>query len=175
VNDATRTQLRLIAEIASALDAAGIAWWLFGGWAMDLHAQEVTRDHDDIEMFIRAEDGRRVREALVRAGFVALPGLHPDEGQPFVKDGQEVGTWFIMRDAAGRMVTPGRWCDWPWPDGAFDGRRVRLGDREIPVMSAEGLLEMKLGYAKHPHGAPLRAKDIADIERLRAMLKAEAG
>ena len=175
MNDATRAQLRLIAEIAVALDAAGIPWWLFGGWAMDFHAHEVTRDHEDIELFVRTEDGARVRETFTRAGFAAPPGLHPDEGQPFVKDGQEVGAWFIARDAAGRMVTPGRWSNWPWPDGAFDGSRALLGDLEVPVMSAAGLLDMKLGFAKHPHGAPLRAKDIADIGRLRGIIAAEAG
>lgn len=175
MNDATRIQLRLIAEIAAVLDAAAIPWWLFGGWAMDFHLHQVTRDHDDIELFVRTEDGTRIRDALSGAGFIAPTGLHPDEGQPFVKDGQEVGAWFIARDDAGRVVTPGRWSDRPWPDGAFDGGRIRLGDLEAPAMSIEGLLEMKLGFSRHPHGAPLRAKDITDIVRLRTMLHSQGG
>jgi hypothetical protein len=37
-------------------------------------------------------------------------------------------------------------------------------------MSAAGLLDMKQGFAAHPHGAPLREKDRGDIELLRRLI-----
>jgi hypothetical protein len=170
VNEATATQLRLIGKIRDALDAAGVAWWLYGGWAVDFHAGEVTRDHSDIEIFVRLEDAAAAKDALVGAGFAAPPGLHPDEGQPFLKDGQEVSATYLAGLAGGDPRVPGRWADWPFPARAFDEPRVLLGAIEAPVMSAEGLLDMKLGFAAQPHGAPPREKDRADVARLRAII-----
>jgi len=170
----TQLQLQIIREVRDALTAAGVGWWLFGGWAMDFHAGRITRDHSDIEIFVRRDDIRRAREALVVRGFAAPPGLYPEEAQPFLKGGQEIGLWFIVTDGDGRTFTPGRWAEWPWPAGSFDGPHARLGELEAPVMSLEGLLEMKLGFAAQPHGAPLREKDIADIALLRAMIEGRA-
>ena len=167
---ATATQLRLIGEIAAALDAEAIPWWLFGGWAMDFHAGEVTRDHSDIEIFIWKHDAERARDALTARGFNFFAGLYPDEARAFLKDGQEIGLWFVVTNDAGRVVTPGRWADWPWPAGSFDAPRQRSDDIEAPVMSLEGLLDMKLGFASHPHGAPLREKDLADIDQLKSLI-----
>ncbi len=170
MNDATAIQLLLIEAIRDVLDAADVEWGVFGGWAMDFSIGEVTRDHADIELFVWQQDAQRAKEALLRAGFAAPAALHPDEGQPFLKDGQELGVWYLVRDETGAVSTPGRWADWPFPAGAFDEPRVRLGDMEAPAMSAEGLLEMKLGFAAQPHGAPLREKDQADVVRLRRIL-----
>jgi hypothetical protein len=170
MNDATATQLRLLRVMSDAFAAANVRWWLYGGWAMDAHAGEVTRDHADIEIFLWVDDAASARDALERAGFAAWPSLHPDEGEPFTKDGQEAGLTFLTRDAVGRVITPGRWSDWPWVEGAFDAAPGRIDDLELPVMSLEGLLDLKVNFAKHAHGAPLREKDVADIERLRAMI-----
>ena len=170
LDENTRIQLRLLREIRDALAAAGVRWWLFGGWAVDFHAGEVTRDHADIEFFVLEENAGAVCAALVAAGFLAPPGLHPDEGQPFVKDGQECGSHYLRPDPSGRLFTPGRWADWPWAEGSFDGPPVTLDGLELLAMSPEGLLDIKLNFHTHPHGAPLRPKDIADIERLQALI-----
>ena len=175
MNDATAVQLAPLREIDGAFAAAGIDWWLFGGWAMDAHAGRVTRDHSDIELFVRLEHGDAARTALTRRGFVAPPPVHPDEGQPFLRDGHEVGVWFVTEDAGRSFVTPGRWADWPWPAGSFDGPRVCLGDLALPAMSVAGLLDMKRGFAAHPHGASLRPKDEADILLLLRLASGEPG
>ena len=171
----TATQLRLLREIAAAFEAAGIPWWLFGGWAMDFHAGEVTRDHSDVEIFVWKHDADRARAALAAHGYTLVPGLYPDEARPFLKDGQEIGLWFVVTDDAGRMVTPGRWADWPWPEGSFDAPRQRIGGVEASVMSLEGLLDMKVGFGHHPHGAPPREKDLADIEQLKSLIARRDG
>jgi hypothetical protein len=113
----TETQLLLIAEIGHAMRAAGASWWLYGGWAMDFHHGRVTRPHSDIEFFVRIEHAEAVKAALVARGFLAPPGLHPDEGQPFLKDGVEAGMWFLERRADGTDAVPGRWADWPFRRG----------------------------------------------------------
>jgi hypothetical protein len=170
MNANTATQLDLIRQIAATLRAAGIDWWLFGGWAMDFHAARVTRNHADIELFSWKRDAAAVRRTLEGAGFVHPPGLYPGECQPFVKDGQEIGAWFIERDADGTIFTPGRWSGWPWAPGAFDGPPLALEGVTARAMSIAGLLDIKTRFADHPHGAPLREKDTADIALLRSLL-----
>jgi hypothetical protein len=165
----TRTQFDLIREIAAALDGAGIAWWLFGGWGMDFHAGRITRDHDDIEIFSWKHDASAVRLALTAAEFTHVPGLYPDECQTFLKCGQEIGFWFLVRNEGGAIHTPGRWADWPWAAGAFDSDPLTLAGVTARAMSIEGLLDIKTRFASHPHGGPLREKDVADIELLRAL------
>jgi hypothetical protein len=169
VNDATTIQLELLREIAETLDGAGIEWWLYGGWAMDFHAGRVTRDHADIEIFSWKRDAAAVRIALEAAGFAHPAGLYPDECQTFVKYGQEIGFWFLVRNEDGAIVTPGRWADWPWVQGSFDGEPLTLDGVSARCMSIEGLLDIKTRFVDHPHGAPLREKDVADIKLLRAM------
>jgi hypothetical protein len=166
----SKLQLRLIAEVQNALKAADIEWWLYGGWAVDFVYGAMTRDHSDIEIFIWEEDGVSVRRALTDAEFLAAPGLHPDEGQPFLKDGLEINATYLRKNADGTVVTPGRWADWPWLPGSFDGPFAKLGELEVPVISAEAQLDMKLRFPEHPHGAPLREKDHHDIRLLRKLV-----
>jgi hypothetical protein len=169
MNAATATQLELLREIASALDAARIEWWLFGGWAMDFHAGRITRDHADIEIFSWKHDAATVRLALENAGFLHPAGLYPDECQSFLKAGQEIGIWFIERNERGEITTPGRWADWPWFAGAFDDPPLEREGIVARAMSVDGLLDIKTRFAEHPHGAPLRQKDIDDIKLLRRL------
>jgi hypothetical protein len=163
--------LRLIAEIVEAMREAGALWWLYGGWAMDVHAGRVTRRHSDIEFFVRVEHAEAAKAALVARGFLAPPGLYPDECQPFLRHGVEAGMWFLERRSDAANAVPGRWANWRFPVGWFDGPPGRIGDVEAPVTSIEGLLDMKETFAAHPHGAPLREKDHSDIAFLRNMLE----
>jgi Aminoglycoside-2''-adenylyltransferase len=98
VNDATATQLRLIGEIRDVLDAASVAWWLYGGWAMDFHAGEVTRNHSDIEMFVRLEDAEAVQDAL---GSQRREGCMRTKGSRFSRTGKRSArrTWRRTRTA----------------------------------------------------------------------------
>lgn len=175
MNDATATQLRLLDEIRRALDGAGVDWWLFGGWAMDAHAGRITRDHADIEVFIWLDGAVAAREALTRAGFTYVPSLHPEEAAAYLKDGQEVDLTFLVRHADDSVTLRGRWSGWCWPAAWFEGARRQLQEMTLPVMALEGLLELKTNFANQPHGAPLRAKDVEDIERLRAMIAEQEG
>lgn len=174
ISASTATQLELLREIRDALADAGVHWWLFGGWAMDAHAGEVTRDHADIEIFLWIDDAEAACSALVQAGYARWAGLYPEECVPFTKAGQEIGLWYITANEEGQIVTPGRWADWPWYPGSFDGPEGRIGDLALPVVSLDGLLDTKTNFANHPHGAPLREKDIGDIERIRQLIARRA-
>ncbi len=83
--------------------------------------------------------------------------------------GQLVEFYFIRRNEAGEVVTPGKWEGWPWPEGAFSGETGRLGDVRCPVVSAEAQLRSKEEYLSQT-GVPPRPKDVEDMRRLRDVL-----
>ena len=170
MNDTTAIQLRLIDEIRDTLEAAGVAWWLFGGWAIDFHLGSVSRAHGDIELYIRSVDAERVSRAFLDAGFAPRTIPYPDEAIEFTKDGQLICAVLLV-DAAEGIVIPGRWADWPWPCDAFDGPPGCIGGLTIPVVSVEALLDRSLNYQRHAPGAPpLRERDVIAIEQMRAII-----
>ena len=72
-HDATDIQLALIEELTTLLKQAGIAHWLFGGWAVDFRVEAITRPHEDIDLIIWLKDTQAVRERLAAHGYVEAP------------------------------------------------------------------------------------------------------
>jgi hypothetical protein len=170
MDETAALQLRLIRELAAALDPLGVRWWLFGGWAVDFNLGHISRKHDDIEAFILERDAPVVRAALTAAGFAAPTPLHPDEGQPFLKEGQELGLWFLNPGEDGRLRMHGRWADWPLPTDSFEGTALALEGAMAFAVSPLCLIEMKLNFQRYAPGAETRNKDSADIEALRELI-----
>lgn len=57
-------------EVAQRLSAVAVPWCVVGGWALDLYIGCTTRDHDDIEIAVPAEQFDQV--------IAALPGYEWD-------------------------------------------------------------------------------------------------
>jgi Aminoglycoside-2''-adenylyltransferase len=53
-------QLAAVATLDELLGREALDYWLFGGWAVDFHAEEVTRAHDDVDIAAWAGDLGRV-------------------------------------------------------------------------------------------------------------------
>jgi Aminoglycoside-2''-adenylyltransferase len=66
-------QLSALSYLDELFGQHGIEYWLFGGWAVDLHAGKVTRSHDDLDLAVWSHDGERVRELLTAAGWRHTP------------------------------------------------------------------------------------------------------
>src|SRR5919107_952320 len=60
--DTTSRQLAALDRVGRLLDAAGIDYWLFGGWAVDFYAGSVTRTHDDVDIAIWLRDLQEIAE-----------------------------------------------------------------------------------------------------------------
>jgi lincosamide nucleotidyltransferase A/C/D/E len=45
-----------VLEVLTRLDAAGIAWWIDGGWGVDALLGRQLRHHDDLDLAIPRED-----------------------------------------------------------------------------------------------------------------------
>jgi lincosamide nucleotidyltransferase A/C/D/E len=78
-----------VLDVLRRLDAAGVEWWIDGGWGVDALLGGETRPHDDLDLIVRRDD-------LDRAA-----ALFPE----FEPAGEE--WWparFLLRDASGRQI-----------------------------------------------------------------------
>jgi lincosamide nucleotidyltransferase A/C/D/E len=134
-----------LVAIVSALEEAGIAVWLDGGWAVDAALGEETRVHDDLDLVVALDDVGRVRETLAARGYALARGEPP--------------CCFDLRDPEGRQVDvhPVTFADsgdglyvmeeggtWPYPAAGFAGvgtvlgRRVRCLTPDVQILCHTG-------------------------------------
>ncbi len=136
-----------VLRVLDRLDAAGVEWWIDGGWGVDALLGLQTRPHDDLDFAIRAEDIERL--PAIFAEF-----RHVDQDQ-----------WpsaFVLRDAAGRQLDfhplelderGDGWQPQPgggrhlWPREALDARGT-IGGRGVRCTSPEFQIEAHL-YEGH--------------------------
>jgi len=168
---ANARQLALIKEIVSLCDAASISCWLRGGWAMDFFLGRVTREHDDIDLFVWAQDAPALAHALEQAGFVEQGGPPPEAQRDFAKDGEEVQIALLALNQRGQVVVgggPARGT--PWPEGMLTSPTGQIGDVVCPIVNPRVQVEIKEKFPTWRPGLPPRAKHQADIARLRDAL-----
>jgi hypothetical protein len=172
MDEKTQRQLILLRQIRDAFTAAGeIGWWVFGGWGLDARLGRVTRAHGDIEFWVERKDGDMVGGLLVEMGAFDLENQPPEEAREFSRDdGLVFSSAFFDRQADGTFTTRGRWSDWILPKGSFAAPLGTIDELDLPAMSVEGMLAMKLQYASLRNGSPLRPKDLREIEVLRGLL-----
>ena len=58
--------------------AASVEFWLRGGWAVDFFLGRITREHEDIDLFVWGNDAPRLLERLQHAGFEEVGGPPPE-------------------------------------------------------------------------------------------------
>jgi Aminoglycoside-2''-adenylyltransferase len=174
MNERTAAQLRVIKAVTTALRAAGIPAWLFGGWGLDARIGQITREHGDIEFWLERANAERSKAVLVGAGATALTTQPPEEACEFSWDGVDLSTAYFDRRPDGSFSQPeGRWSDWQFPAGSFGTELGMLDGTPVLAMSVYGMLAMKEQYPRLRNGRPWRQKDIDDLEVLRR-LAAEA-
>jgi len=136
-----------VLDVLDRLDAAGVKWWVDGGWGVDALLGHETRPHDDLDLAVRAEDIER------------LPAILPE----FRRINEE--HWpsaYVLRDSGGReldfhpLELDEHGAGWQpqsgggralWPRQALEARG-RIGGREVRCTSREFQVEAHLytGY-----------------------------
>ena len=172
MNPATEAQLELISDIEAVFAAQGLSWWLFGGWGLDAQIGQITRDHGDVEFWVERALADPVCDAMLSLGVAIVETQPIEESREFTRDGVLVSSAFFDRNADGTFGVLGRWSDWVFPRGSFGASRGVLAGLDVPTMSIEGMLAMKVQYPTLRNGAPLRAKDVRDIASLEALIAA---
>jgi lincosamide nucleotidyltransferase A/C/D/E len=125
-----------VLEILDRLDAAGIEWWIDGGWGVDALLGRQTRPHDDLDFAVRASDLDRIRRVLAEFREVnedqwpAAYVLRDERGRevdfhPLEFDEEENG--WQPQLGGGRAL---------WPREAL-AARGRIGGRDVRCTSPE--------------------------------------
>jgi len=156
-------QLAALDEVAHMLEREGIAYWLFGGWAVDFYAGSVTRTHDDVDLAVWREDVPRIVKLLEVTGWRHAPEDDEDGGTGYERGGVRLELTFLVRDDDGSICIPLRSGLVPLAQGTFaddvrefDGVRARL----------IALAALKRGKSMPRDDPADAAKDRADHERL---------
>src|SRR5208282_1221960 len=71
------TDLKAVLEVATALGRVRAQWWIAGGWAIDLHLDRITREHQDIDVLVLRRDQAALRPALEKFTLKKITP-HPD-------------------------------------------------------------------------------------------------
>lgn len=119
-------------ELARRLAGVTAAWYVIAGWALDLFLGRQTREHDDLEIGVAAQDFGAIRSALAEFEFFvvghgrALPLTEQtlaDHRQTWVRE-PSTGLWLldVIRE--------------PWDGDAWVYERDRRITRTAPELVA---------------------------------------
>jgi hypothetical protein len=156
-------QLQALARVRELLDEAGLAFWVFGGWAVDFHAGRVTRAHDDVDIAVWQKDVPSIARLLMADGWRHAPSSDDDGGTGYERGGVRLELTYLVRSDDGRVVTPLRNGNVSWPKDALADDVRELEGVRARVMGLAALRAWKSAARDDPDDA---VKDRADFEVL---------
>jgi lincosamide nucleotidyltransferase A/C/D/E len=164
---AAAAQLEALARLHRLFEEGSIDYWLFGGWAVDLHAGAVTREHGDLDIAIWHADLDRVAELLAGDGWVHAPEGAEDGSTGFARGEVRLEVAFLAVDESGEVYTPlsdgsrAGWAPEAFGDetGEVEGVRARVIGREA----------LKAEKSESRDDPVSEAKDRADVATLDAL------
>jgi hypothetical protein len=160
MDELASNQLAALDRVARAFDRAGIAYWLFGGWAVDFYAGSVTRAHDDLDIAVWLDDLPRIGELLEADGWRHAPSPDDDGGTGYEQGAIRLELTYLVRESDGTVFTPLRDGRAPWSKEALaDDVRELDGVRSRVV----GLAALRRGKATARDDPEEAAKDRADF------------
>lgn len=159
-------QLAALALLDTLFAGAGIGFWVFGGWAVDLHAGRITREHSDLDLVVHVDDLDGVMDLLHGSGWGDAGGSRADGYLAFVKDDVRLELAFIARGEDGTVYTPLPGGPVSWPTGALGTDVGRVGGVSARVVTLDALIADK----SEDHGDALAAeKDRADLATIQSL------
>ncbi len=164
-------QLTLLQEVLDMCETRAIPIWVRGGWAVDFALGQITREHEDIDLFAWASDTQRLVKALEQAGFCPEPGPPPEAQRDFIKDEESIQVALVALSERGEaIVAGGEAKGLPWPAGMLGSHRGQIGKIVCPLVNPLIQIELKERYPVWRPDLPRLAKHANDIARLRECL-----
>lgn len=156
-------QLAALAGLHQLLQTHGVAYWLFGGWAVDFHAGRVTRAHGDLDVAVWSDDRGRLDALLKRQAWAHTPEASEDGYTCYKLGAVRLEVAFLARDDRGCVYTPLREGRGDWPDETFGDDVAELLGVQARLVRRGALIADKSGDRTDP---ATTAKDRADVQTL---------
>ena len=156
-------QLAAIHSLDDAMTAAGLDYWVIGGWAVDFWVGETTRRHEDVDAVVWRREEDAIRAALEGAGWEHHARKTDVLGTRYELGNAELELTFLESGDDGSVFVPVPDNPFVWPTNPFgDDRREFAGvsARLMPLAMLRG------GKSAPREGAIDAAKDRADFEAL---------
>jgi Aminoglycoside-2''-adenylyltransferase len=156
-------QLSALGQVCGRLVEAGIDHWLFGGWAVDFYAGEVTRAHDDLDLAVWLADLPQIAKLLEADGWRHAPHHEDDGGTGYELGRVRLELTFLVREDDGSVFIPLREGRARWDDEALGYDVGELRGVRARLVGLASLTRDKSSPRDDPDEA---AKDRADFARL---------
>ncbi len=169
----SQRQLQLLKEIDTLFSENQIDYWLFGGWSIDFYYGKQRREHKDLDVMVWESDKNRVEILLRNNKFIntiPIRNRHGEYNAKFAKDEVQVDIIFLRHNNKDQVVTPGRWENWPYPEGSFEKKRYKIGDISVIVVSPICMVETYVNFAAMAPDISLAEKHMRDFEDLKRIL-----
>ena len=139
-----------VLRVLDVLVAADVPAWVEGGWGVDALVGRQTREHDDLDLAVdTADEGfERALHALASLGYTRGVDDLPIRLVVDATDGRSVDLHPIRFQADGSALQAGPDRDYRYPADCFTVGRI--GDRDVPCLSAVIQCEFHAGYAPRP-------------------------
>ncbi len=138
-----------VLEVIDLLERLSVIVWLDGGWAVDALVQEQTREHDDLDLVLRAEDAELAISALAGLGYRMHLDYRPTRFVLADVCDRRIDFHPVVFDEKGDAVQKGagpNGSDAPFPASGFRGRGAVAG-RPMPCLTPDLLVLFHTGYA----------------------------
>ncbi len=137
-----------VLDVASRLEAAGISFWLDGGWGVDALVGHQTRPHGDLDIVIELGKADEVVVALGPAGFTIAEEDRPTRMVLADTTGRRIDVHPIVFDSDGnaRQIGGGpNGGDAVYPADGFRGEG-RVDGKPLHCLTPRLLVIHHLGY-----------------------------
>jgi hypothetical protein len=166
VEDRATQQLAALKRLHELFEEHEIEYWLFGGWAVDFHAGEITRDHADLDIAVWQRDQDRIASLLATESWTHAPEPNEDGYTAYVREKVRLEVAFLALAGSGEVVTPLEDGQGSWPDGAFQDDAVELSGTRAKVISLAALKADKSESRDDPAVAAKDKRDSAILSLL---------
>jgi hypothetical protein len=156
-------QLAALSRIHDLFERQGIAYWLFGGWAVDFHVGAVTRAHDDLDVAVWRRDLAAIAVLLEKDGWTSAASGAEDGYTTYRRAGVQLDLAFLERGDDGLVYTPLREGRASWPAGAFGDDVAGLLGTRARLITRGALRADKSEPRENGVG---NGKDLADVAAL---------
>lgn len=158
-------------QVARLLSAEAVRYWIFGGNGVELVLGEDIRPHDDVDVFIAADDAGRAVDLLLAEGWAHHVGSL-ESGDIFLQRNGVLLDIVPIDDQVDPPRTLGKLAAIELPAGMLQSHAVATDGGDPVITLAPAMhLAMKDSVGRF-YGEPPRAKDLLDIRALKRHVEA---